>query len=89
MIEFLTICFCVAVLAGVAFWLGYDTARSRFDVILKGVGEQVKLAAAQRHALHDFIKKNWPTEHAAYHAGWRDGYERGLNEGPILREDHQ
>lgn len=87
MIEFILLLFCVCVATGIAFWLGYDTARSRFDHFLRHARNQIALAEKQRLSIGSWITDNWPDAHAAYNLGWTEGYERGLRDAPDLRED--
>ena len=63
-----------------SFVLGFEIAENRERKAAQFIHDQ-------HNAIGGWVQENWPTEHAAYNNGHRQGYQQGILQAYDLEQD--
>lgn len=69
-----------------AFVLGYTAAETHERRAHAMTKKSLQEVHRQKRELSNWVRKNWPSETAAYSLGHIEGYQQGVTQSPELEE---
>lgn len=80
------ICFGLALVAAACYAFGYQTGNHHNAYVMRRTRDQLRLVEKQKREIGEWVRKNWPTELAAFENGHSQGYQQGFDHSALLDE---